>query len=561
MKSQIHRFLTDFNRAKWRIAAKGVIGGFAVGLLVVLYRLGIEYGTRFAQVMYGTFREHPIYILPWAAAAVITGLFVAWLVRWEPMASGSGIPQTEGVVTCGMRMRSWSVLVVRFAGGLLCGLFGLSMGREGPSVQIGAATSQMTAGRLGRSNVERNVLTTAGAAAGLSAAFCAPLSGVMFALEEIHRSFSPTILLTAMSASLTADFVAKQCFGMTPVLDFTRVEQLPIEEYWWLIPLGLMMGVVGVAMNRLLLGMQTLMNRIPAAVRPIISLALALPCGMFLPLTLGGGSNLIAFVEQGGAALSLLLVLLAVKMTFTATSFGSGCPGGIFMPILAVGALAGGIVATIGGYFGGFAHLDARYISVFAVMGMAGTLSAAVKSPVTSVLLIVEMSGNITHMLPVATCAFLALLVSDLCGTKPIYEALLDRYQRSHGIGGDIGDGVAANAANAGAGNAATNDSDDIDDVDFEDGDFNPANARPSAIRSGVIEHPVEIGSPIAGTLVRNVPLPDGMMIITIRRGSRDFVPGPDTPLHAGDYVVVLFNGHDEPKARITLNRLCRGTG
>ncbi|NEG95468.1 ClC family H(+)/Cl(-) exchange transporter [Bifidobacterium sp. SMB2] len=541
VKSQIHRFLSDFNRAKWRIAAKGVIGGFAVGLLVVLYRLGIEYGTRFAQVMYGTFREHPIYILPWAAAAVIAGLLVAWLVRWEPMASGSGIPQTEGVVTCGMRMRSWSVLVVRFAGGLLCGLFGLSMGREGPSVQIGAATSQMTAGRLGRSNVERNVLTTAGAAAGLSAAFCAPLSGVMFALEEIHRSFSPTILLTAMSASLTADFVAKQCFGMTPVLDFTRVEQLPIEEYWWLIPLGLAMGVVGVAMNRLLLGMQTLMNHVPAAVRPIISLAVALPCGVFLPLTLGGGSNLIAFVEQGGAALSLLLVLLAVKMTFTATSFGSGCPGGIFMPILAVGALAGGIVATVGGYLGGFAHLDARYISVFAVMGMAGTLSAAVKSPVTSVLLIVEMSGNITHMLPVATCAFLALLVSDLCGTKPIYEALLDRYQRSHGIG------VGADA--------------EIDDVDFEDGDFDPANARPSAIRSGVIEHPVEIGSPIAGTLVRNVPLPDGMMIITVRRGSRDFVPSPDTPLHAGDYVVVLFNGHDEPKARITLNRLCRGNG
>nr|WP_308283300.1 ClC family H(+)/Cl(-) exchange transporter [Bifidobacterium pluvialisilvae] len=555
MKSQIHRFLSDSARARWRIAAKAIIGGFAVGVLVVLYRLGIEYGTRFARVMYATFRDHPIYIAPWAAAAVIAGLFIAWLVRWEPMASGSGIPQTEGVVTCGMRMRSWSVLAVRFAGGLLCGLFGLSMGREGPSVQIGAATSQMTAGRLGRSDIERNVLTTAGAAAGLSAAFCAPLSGAMFALEEIHRSFSATILLAAMSASLTADFVAKQCFGLQPVLDFTRVEQLPIEEYWWLIPLGLTMGVVGVAMNRLLLGMQTLMNHIPAPVRPIISLAVALPCGMFLPLALGGGSNLIAFVEQGDVALSMLLVLLVVKMTFTATSFGSGCPGGIFMPILAVGALAGGIVATVGGYFVGFAHLDARYVSVFAVMGMAGTLSAAVKSPITSVLLIVEMSGSITHMLPVATCAFLALFVSDLCGTKPIYEALLDRYQRAHGIGDDIiVDSVDGNGRPV-----RDRITHDIDDADIEDADFTiaKANARPSAIRSGVVEHPVEIGSPMAGSLVRNVPLPDGMIIITIRRGSRDFVPGPDTPIHAGDYVVVLFNGRDEVKARKVLNKLC----
>lgn len=522
-QAQIHRFLSDFSRVKWRIAAKGIISGFAVGLLVVLYRLGIGYGTRFATGMYAWLRSNPLWIAAWAAAAVLAGLFVAWLIRWEPMASGSGIPQTEGVVTRGMRMRAWSILVVRYAGGLLCGLFGLSMGREGPSVQIGAATSQATGGRLAHGQVDRNALITSGAAAGLSAAFCAPLSGAMFALEEIHRSFSPTILLTAMSASLTSDFVAKYCFGLRPVLDFATIRQLPLTHYWWLLPLGLATGVIGVVMNRLLLGLQTLMSHVPAMARPIIPLAVALPCGMLLPLTLGGGENLIAFMERGGAGLGLLAALLIVKMLFTATSFASGAPGGIFMPILAVGSITGALVATLGGMPDLPIALDAQYVSVFAVIGMAGTLAAATKAPITSILLIVEMSGNITHMLPVAACVLIALFVADVCNTKPIYEVLLDRYQAGH----------PDNAGDTGA--------------------------QPTAVRSGVVEYPVEIGSRMAGSALGNVPLPDGMMIITVRRGSRDFVPNPSSVILAGDYVVVLFSGCSESVARTTLSDLCRG--
>ncbi|MBT1176984.1 ClC family H(+)/Cl(-) exchange transporter [Bifidobacterium callimiconis] len=522
-QAQIHRFLSDFSRVKWRIAAKGIISGFAVGLLVVLYRLGIGYGTKFATAMYAWLRDNPLWIAAWAAAAVLAGLFVAWLIRWEPMASGSGIPQTEGVVTRGMRMRSWSILVVRYAGGLLCGLFSLSMGREGPSVQIGAATSQATGGRLAHGQVDRNALITSGAAAGLSAAFCAPLSGAMFALEEIHRSFSPTILLTAMSASLTSDFVAKYCFGLRPVLDFATIQQLPLTHYWWLLPLGLATGVIGVAMNRLLLGLQTLMSHVPAMARPIISLAVALPCGMLLPLTLGGGENLIAFMERGGAGLGLLAALLIVKMLFTATSFASGAPGGIFMPILAVGSITGALVATLGGMPDLPIALDTQYVSVFAVIGMAGTLAAATKAPITSILLIVEMSGNITHMLPVAACVLIALFVADICNTKPIYEVLLDRYQAGH---------------------------------PNNDGD---ASAQPTAIRSGVVEYPVEIGSRLAGSALGTAPLPDGMMIITVRRGSRDFVPNPSSVILAGDYVVVLFSECSESAARTTLSDLCRG--
>ena len=154
----------------------------------------------------------------------------------------------------------------------------------------------------------------------------------------------------------------------------------------------------------------------------MIAIAIALPVGIWLPDVLGGGSNLIDTAEHARVGLGMLCLLFVAKMLFTSTSFGSGAPGGIFMPILAVGSLAGGICGEVLHRFG---DLPSDAVAVFAVCVMTGTLAASVKTPITSILLAVEMSGTLTHMLPVAAVAFIALLVSDLLRTKPIYGELL----------------------------------------------------------------------------------------------------------------------------------------
>ena len=318
------------------MAAAGIVIGLVSGLLVVVYRLGIEYGTDASRWIYARICETPWLIAPWAVAAVAAALAIAWMVGKEPMAGGSGIPQTNGVVICGLKMRWQTILPVRFVGGLLGALFGLSLGREGPSIQIGASGAQCVSHRLRgrrREDMQEHYLVTAGAAAGLSAAFSAPLSGMMFALEGVHRSFSPAILMGATAASLTADFVSKYCFGLRPVLDFGDIGQLSLEEYVWLIPLGLVAGLVGSLMNRSLLGFQTLYGKLPAWSRPMIAIAIALPVGIWLPDVLGGGSNLIDTAEHARVGLGMLCLLFVAKMLFTSTSFGSGAPGGIFMPI------------------------------------------------------------------------------------------------------------------------------------------------------------------------------------------------------------------------------------
>ena len=501
--------------SRWLVALRAACCGLLVGVLVVLYRQGIGYGTRFARWAYSQMRNQPLIILPWLLAALLVGLALAWMVRRVPMASGSGIPQVEGVVIHGMRMPALPVLGVRFLGGLACGMFGLSLGREGPSVQIGAAGSQMVSRGLRRDRVEETCLVTSGAAAGLSAAFNAPLSGMVFALEEIHRSFSPMILLSAAMACLSADFIAKNRFGLRPVLDFTAMPQLTIAQYLLMIPLGLVAGLVGAAMDRLLLGAQSLYSHLPSKLGPVISLFLALPVGLVLPAVLGGGEDLIGKAEgvrdvAWSVAINLL-VLLLVKMLFTATSFGSGAPGGIFMPILAVGTLTGSLCGMGAAALG----MPVRIIPVCAVCAMAGTLTASVKAPITSILLTVEMSGSLVHMLPVALCAFTALMVSDLLGVQPIYEALLERYRRGRAPDAQVPDRV-------------------------------------------TVEFPIEHGSPAAGCLLGQVPWPHGCAVIGLRRGEHRLIPAGDLRLLAGDGVILLCPGDRLDQARRVMESLCR---
>lgn len=504
-KSKVYGILSSLNEMKWSIAFKGILSGLVVGMLVVLYRLGIEYGTETTVKIYAYLKGNPVMILPWILLVAVIGLAIAWLIKLEPMATGSGIPQVEGLVIHGLKMKWYTILAVRFIGGVISSFFGVSLGREGPSIQIGACGGQALAKKLSQNKLEENYLITGGAAAGLSAAFNAPLSGIVFALEEVHRSFSPLILIAATTAALTADIVSKSFFGLKPVLSFTAIPQLPGTLYPWLLPLGVLSGLTGAMINKALLVFQTVYKKIPAAIRPAVAFLIALPCGLFLPQVLGGGSSLIQIAERAEAGIGMLLLLLLVKVMFTCTSFGSGIPGGIFLPILSAGALSGSLLGLIAGRFG----LPGEYIPVFAVCAMAGALSGSVKAPITSILLTAEMTGSLVHMLPVAACSFLAMLTSDLLRVTPIYEALLERIANK--------------------------------------------DALKNEKRGALVEIPVEIGSTVAGKRISEVDWPEGALVAGVRRGNKEIVPHGNTLIAPGDYLVILSSEctYEEMNARV----------
>lgn len=510
-RSSASVLLNGLSKLKWNLLVKGLLVGAVSGILAVLYRIAIEYGTKTSLGIYAYLRAHPTYIALWIFVVLAGGLFVAWLVALEPMASGSGIPQVEGVVLFGLKMKWHMILVVRFLGGILCSFFGLSLGREGPSVQIGAAGGQAVSRLLAEHDAEENYLITSGAAAGLSAAFSAPLSGVMFALEEIHRSFSPLILVSAFAASIVADFISKYFFGLRPVLHFYPIPQLPVSYYWYLLPVGIIAGLVGALMNATLLSFQQFYKGIPRRIRPCVAMLIAIPCGLFLPLTLGGGSDLIALAEGAKGGVVVLIIYLVVKLLFTSVSFGSGVPGGIFMPILTVGALSGSILSLTATRFG----FPIEYVPVFAICAMAGTLASSVKAPITAILLTAEMSGSLVHTLPVAACAFIGLLVSDILKIDPIYETLLQRF---------------------------------ID----RNGTTMTANRR-----GGIVEVPVEFGCEVVGKAIRDVQWPQGILIVAIRRGAKELVPQGSTVIVPGDYLIALCPQGREHEAKEAMRKLC----
>ena len=313
-------------------------------------------------------------------------------------------------------------------------LGGLSLGREGPSIQLGAMAGQGISRALGRGKREEKFLMTCGASAGLSAAFHAPLAGMMFAVEEIHKTFSIPILLPVMTASVTADYIASHIRGLDPVFHFQITEYLPQNYYWLLILLGILVGVSGVFYNWGMLKAQELYRKIPflkETGRLLIAFLTAGVLGLVMPSVLGSGSGLIVSLTKGEMVLGMVVLTLVVKFLFSAVSFGSGAPGGIFFPLLILGALLGAVFAMTGAEFFG---LDPVYINNFVLLGMTGFFTAIVRAPLTGIILLFEMSGSISQMLSLSIVSVTAYIVATLMRSEPIYDSLLKRILKADTI-------------------------------------------------------------------------------------------------------------------------------
>jgi H+/Cl- antiporter ClcA len=317
-------------------------------------------------------------------------------------------------------------LPLKLVTGLLGIGAGLSLGREGPSVLIAAYVGQGVLTLFRRPHRERKYLITAASAAGVSAAFNAPLAGVLFVLEEMQSSLSPLLLACAMGASMAADTVAGYFFGMGPVFDFKHITLLPIHVFPWVILLGVICALLGDLFKRMLYGAQDLYKllRIPQIIRPILPLLVSIPLCLFLVDITGGGHNLIESLSDTNRTLSMIVLLLAGKMLFTVFCFGSGTSGGIFLPLLACGALTGsalGKLLTLWGFIE-----DPQTLNLM-ILGMAAFFAAVVKAPLTGIVLILEMSGSFNHLVSLVLVSLSAFVTTDVITSRPVYAVLLER--------------------------------------------------------------------------------------------------------------------------------------
>ena len=416
------------------LITEGLCVGLVGGFVVLLYRVALTFAGDWLVKILSYMKGNPFRCVVWFLILAALAWIVGKLVKWEPMISGSGIPQVEGEIA-GRLSQNWKrVLPAKFAGGFLCMMGGLSLGREGPSIQLGAMAGQGISRALGRGKREEKFLMTCGASAGLSAAFHAPLAGMMFAVEEIHKTFSIPILLPVMTASVTADYIASHILGLDPVFRFQITEYLPQNYYWLLILLGILVGVSGVFYNWGMLKAQELYRKIPfmkETGRLLIAFLTAGVLGIVMPSVLGSGSGLIVSLTQGEMVLGMVVLTLVMKFLFSAVSFGSGAPGGIFFPLLILGALIGAVFAMAGVEFFGLAPV---YVNNFVLLGMTGFFTAIVRAPLTGIILLFEMSGSISQMLSLSIVSVTAYIVATLMRSEPIYDSLLKRILKADTI-------------------------------------------------------------------------------------------------------------------------------
>ena len=218
----------------------------------------------------------------------------------------------------------WRVVLAKFTGGTLSIFGGLSLGREGPSIQLGAMVAKSYSRLRNYDKTTEIGLLSCGAGAGLAAAFNAPLAGIMFVLEEIHHTFDRTMLVAGLIATVCADFVSKIFFGQSAIFSFTT-STLALRYYWLLALLGILLGLAGAGYNFVMLKMQAFFHRlkkIPKEIRIAFVFVISGILGLTLPQVLAGGHSMIALLEHGKPELSMICILLVVKFLFSAVSFG-----------------------------------------------------------------------------------------------------------------------------------------------------------------------------------------------------------------------------------------------
>ncbi len=418
-------------RMKLRLFLEGNLIGVLTGFVIAAFRYLLVLSEEALPRLYAWLAAaSPVWTTAWCAVLAAIGYVLYRIVRHEPMTSGSGIPQIEGILAGEMQMNWARVLVLKFAGAVLGIGAGLSLGREGPSVQLGACLGQGVGRLARRAPGEDRYLLTAGAGAGLAAAFNAPLAGVIFCLEELTKDFSPLVLMGAVAASVTATTVTQEFFGLAPVFHMGEVPVVATGAFFLpLVLLGAFVGVLSLAFNRTLTASLDGFQRLPLPERakPVVPLFASCAAGFFLPQILGGGSPLVDSLVREDYGLCFLLVLFLGKFFFTMLCFGSGVPGGIFLPMLVLGALGGAVFARAAVLLGLLAPQLAVDCMVF---GMAAYFACVVKSPITGTVLIMEMTGSFAHLLPLILVSMTAYLVSEIAGGAPVYEMLLARSLR-----------------------------------------------------------------------------------------------------------------------------------
>lgn len=408
-----------------RLAFLSVLGGAVTGVLGGAFRLVLIESWRLWEQFLLWARDLGGWrlLLPVVGAAVAVGL-ARLIVRWSPESAGSGVQRVEAMMRHESAPAAWRVVPAKFVGGLLALGVGMALGREGPTVQMGASVGAEIGRRSGLHPNDTRSLSAALAGAGLGVAFSAPTGGAVFVFEELARAIRTRLVVATLISAAVALAVARPIVGSDPVFPVSPIPDSPLWHLLIYVPMGLFIGWLGIHYNRLVILMLDLMERMTGLlpeIRAALIGALVGAIGVIAPWLVGGGEVLGDRVLVVGLPISTLLVVFVVRWFLGPLSYAAGTAGGLFAPLLVVGASIGALTASTLNVLVPSWNLS---VEAFAMVGMSTFFAAVVRAPVTGVVLIVEMTATTTVLIPMLLAAGIAMVICTVRKAPPIYDTL-----------------------------------------------------------------------------------------------------------------------------------------
>ena len=425
--------LSYFRNVLIPIALYSTIVGIVVGIIVGLYNKVASLVSHWSVEIYTLVRDNPAYVPLLLFGVAIIAVLAYALLKFTPECKGSGVPRTIGVLRGLLTFRWLRVLLTTISSSILSYFGGLSLGAGlGPSLQLGATTAQGISELLKCRMAWTSYIMSAGAGTGLAVAFNAPLTGILFIIEKVHKRSTPMMMLTTGCSVMTGTLVSRALsllWGANPNdflfgFEFSNAT-FALTDIWMLVVLGIAVGLLSVAFNWMILNSQKLLNscvKIPALAKIMTAFLISAAVGLAWPATLGGGHDLILDIgSRETYAWDALLILFVVKLGLIIFSFNSGATGGLFIPMLSIGAIMG---ALFGEAFL-IAGLDPALYNIIVIISMSALFGASIKAPITAMVLVLEVTGAFHSFLFTGLTVLIAYFVVELFKSPALYDSLL----------------------------------------------------------------------------------------------------------------------------------------
>ncbi len=512
------QILQNMYRKSVTVMLVGILTGLTVGVVVTFFALATEVLSEHSYNIYESVQARPAFVPLLFLVLAVGAFMVGTLNRFLPMLGSNGVPQTEGVTRGLLKMKWYQMLPAMAAASLISIFMGLSAGAEGPSMFIGGMCGDAVSRPFGSTDMERRYQITGGACAGVAVAANAPLTGIVFALEEAHRRFTPSILICSFSAVISA-VITRNLLHLALGLEIEseligfKLVQMPAIGYLYVALAALVSGLVGVLLFYLVKFGRKRMMKITAlkgAVRYLIPFLFAGAAGLVTVYATGGGHSLINMLATNGGegqmSLGLvfgtpiaatLVIIIVLRLVSLVLGIGAGVPGGIFVPIISLGALVGALMSRLLVLMG----MDAAFTDYIVLICMATIFAATVKAPLTALIFVVEFTWQSTLLLPVVLGVFIGYMLSEIFSVKPLYDFLLEDMEERFGHG----------------------------------------------LKRGLHEYTARIGeaSLAAGKQLGDLLWQEGTTFKLLERGNENVVPETETVLHVGDKLTLCAEVDD----------------